>query len=729
MNITLSGCSPVPLAHYLKALGVLRLVHEQRDLQQHATAPVAQWTADQLVLSSSMDQEDLVQFFLNHYQPSPVIAPWNGGSGFYPKDNQESLCAIVESSSARLTTYRHTIVKAQETLQQQGLTQKPDPEAKAVLLQACRNILPDIALEWLDAVYVLGHDGPKYPPLLGTGGNDGRLEFTNNFMQRLVEIMDPASGLPSGASESWLRAALFGVPSLQSTVKAPVGQFFPGAAGGANGTSGFDASSAVNPWDFILMIEGALLFATATVKHLETSGGGNLVYPFCVNQAAVGYGSAAATDEEARCEMWMPLWERPVTLPELRSIFGEGRAQVGGRPARNGVDFARAAVTLGVERGIVAFQRYGFQVRNGLSYFATPLERVAVRRNIRVNLLADIDQWLDRLRQKAGPKANPAAPASVSRALNHLERSILDLCRDDAPHRLQGLLAVLGSAERALARSLKWTRGESVNLRPLSGLSPDWLVKADTQSVEFRLAASLAGMRARLGGESLWFRQHLEPVRMGAGAEGGWVRWDDIPGNDVVWHDGSLIEVFNAILSRRMIRVVQSGAQGWPDWSPRTASLDDITRFIDGRVDDALLSDLIWALSLVDWESLIREERAGGQKPYERPASEYTAGPRAVPSSLYALLRLCFRRQTRDEKIIPIVPAIHRRAAQGQGGVASELAARRLLGSGHMPLIRSIPVEGELARRAAAALLFPISQRDFRLLESTILNQPKTSTV
>jgi len=207
-------------------------------------------------------------------------------------------------------------------------------------------------------------------------------------------VMDPATGEPTAESARWLRAALFGSAAPGLAIRAPVGQFFPGAAGGANATSGFDAPSAVNPWDFILMIEGALLFAAASVKRMESSDDGALVYPFCVRQAGVGYASAAETDEvEARCEMWLPLWDKPTTLAELRAIFSEGRAQVRGRNARRGVDFAQAAVTLGVDRGIAAFQRYGFQVRNGLAYFATPLERVIVRRNARVDLLADIEQF------------------------------------------------------------------------------------------------------------------------------------------------------------------------------------------------------------------------------------------------------------------------------------------------------------------------------------------------
>ena len=263
-----------------------------------------------------------------------MLAPWNGGSGFFPKDNDEALTAIEKGNASRLEAYRAGIAAARKELNRLALKAKPDGEAKTLLLQSCRNSFPEDALGWLDAVFVLGQDGAKFPPLLGTGGNDGRLEFTNNFMQRITEVMDPATGEPTAESARWLRAALFGSAAPGLTTKAPVGQFFPSAAGGANATSGFDAASAVNPWDFILMIEGALLFAAASVKRLESADGGALVYPFCVRQAGVGYASAAGADEaEARCEMWMPLWSKPTTLAELRAIFSEGRAQVRGPPS------------------------------------------------------------------------------------------------------------------------------------------------------------------------------------------------------------------------------------------------------------------------------------------------------------------------------------------------------------------------------------------------------------
>jgi len=703
--LPLTGCAPVPLAHYLKALGILRLVAEQLDANVKAA-----WRNDRLEVHTDVTRDALVEFFSQKYQPSPVLAPWNGGSGFFPKDNDEALVAIEKSGIERFATYRIGIAAARGELQTLGLKAKPDGEAKALLLQSCRNAFPEDSLGWLDAVLVLGQDGAKFPPLLGTGGNDGRLEFTNNFMQRITEVMDTATGKPTAESQRWLLAALFGEAAPGLATKAPIGQFFPGAAGGANSTSGFDAPSAVNPWDFILMIEGALLFAAASVKRLESADDGSLVYPFCVRQAGVGYASAAGADEaEARCEMWMPLWSEPVSLAELRAILSEGRAQVRGRAARNGVDFAQAVVTLGVDRGITAFQRYGFQVRNGLSYFATPLDRVVVRRNASADLLADIEHWHNRLRQKAGPRANPEPPASVARALNQLERRIFDVCGDDSPSGLQSLLTALGAAERALARSFKWTSENY--LRPLHGLRPEWLQKANDGTPEFRLAQSVAAMRAWCGSETLWFREHLEPLDMGSTRERSWVNWAKLPGNDVAWHDGDLTDAFNAILARRLVRVEKSGARGWPDWSPRTATLADVTAFIECRTNDTLLADLIWGLSLVDWAHI----------PEERNTE---SAEEAIPSSFYALLRLCFRRSGKDEDAIPLVPAILHRAINGQGKESSVLAARRLRASGQAPLVDELPVAGDIARRTAAAILFPISPRDFSLLERMTLKQP-----
>jgi len=694
-TISLTGCAPTPLAHYLKALGILRLVAEQADA--HAAGC---WHRDGFVLQSALDVELLTGFFLESYAPTPVLAPWNGGSGFFQKDNQDSVKLILACDSPRFACYRETLTAAQALLSQLKLKDKPDPETKGPLLQACRNTLPEAAIAWLDAAFVLSNDGAKYPPLLGTGGNDGRLEFTNNFMQRLAEVFDLSTGAPAANSRSWLRQSLFAATIPIARVKAPIGQFFPAAAGGANATSGFNSDAFANPWDFIFMIEGALVFAAATVKRLESIDDGRLAYPFCVRQAGIGYASATTADESAsRAEMWMPLWEKPATYAEISALFSEGRAQVGSRSVRSGVDFIRAVVTLGVDRGITAFQRFGFQVRNGLAYFAIPLDRVIVRQHTRANLLIEIDSWLDQLRRFSGD-----GPASVSRALRGIESAIDYLCRhDDAPY-FRSVLVALGRAERALANSFRWTTEK--RLQPLKELTVEWLEKAsDTPAAdsELRLAAALASAH---GGA---LRSHLEPVE----GRGYW-KWGTIPGNNVCWSEGGLETVLLDIFTRRLSA---------PDKAPSLhhghatcyASLDDIEAFIRGELDDDLIADLWWALSALDWQSVSQSDR---------PVSDST------PSALFSLLRLCFAQPGElpyGASKVPPVPSILAKARAGQSIEASSLAVRRLRASGFRPRLDAIDFGTAVTTRTASALLFPLHPDDFSRLQRSILRKVITA--
>ena len=96
-DILLEGCASRPLASCLKALGILRLVGEQQDAQVRGA-----WRNGCFVLSSSLDKETLCDFFLHVWQPTPLVSPWNGGSGFYPGDNTEGIDAITQSTDSRL---------------------------------------------------------------------------------------------------------------------------------------------------------------------------------------------------------------------------------------------------------------------------------------------------------------------------------------------------------------------------------------------------------------------------------------------------------------------------------------------------------------------------------------------------------------------------------------------------------------------------------------------------
>ncbi len=685
-DLKLPGCAPTPLAHYLKALGILRLVSE--DTARGDAAAAGYWQRDAFHLRTRFDRAALLEFFLHHYRPTPIIAPWNGGSGFFPKDNHDALRALLGSEHSRFAIYRDTLASAASLLAELGLNQKPeDKETKSALLLHCRNRLPEAALAWLDATYILTSEGPLYPPMLGTGGNDGRLDFTNNFQQRLLDVIGPADGAPTPNSAALLTQALFGENCSGLSDRA-VGQFAPSAAGGANGANGFAAAASVNPWDFVLMLEGAALYASAAVKRLETTEPGQLSYPFCVRSTGAGYASDSSGDEaDARAELWLPLWPAAAPLADVRALFGEGRAVVGRRSARDALEFTRAIVSLGVDRGVSEFQRFGFLLRNGLAYFATPLDRVPVRRDTDASdLLDDIGPWLDAFRRAA---RGDRAPSRVASACRNLERAIFALCtrgpveqRSDSA--IASLLIQLGACEAALAASLRWTV-EQPRLNPLQLTRSGWLRAAIASAPhETALAQALASLTTPR------FRTHLEAL------DGSGFRRDG-QAADVTWIHGRPINALLATLQRRFVLAESSGANPLAGRVP--APLTSIVRLIEGRLDERLFESLLLALACFRSETLA-----------EFAELSPSSADEAAPSALFALLRTALSGDLPGaDAPIPRVAAIARRAGAGDGHEATRLAARRLRASGFAPAFECLDERGESVQRTSAALLFPLS--------------------
>ena len=127
-RLLLPGCGSTPLASYLTALGVLRIVAMQKDAGARG-----RWVGHRFELSTSLDEAGLVAFFTDEYVPTPILAPWNGGSGFYPKDNRVAIEAILNSSAPRLGPYRSALETARDLLARLGIDEKvgKGPAAKS----------------------------------------------------------------------------------------------------------------------------------------------------------------------------------------------------------------------------------------------------------------------------------------------------------------------------------------------------------------------------------------------------------------------------------------------------------------------------------------------------------------------------------------------------------------------------------------------------------------------
>lgn len=717
-HLTLEGCRPEPLLFYLKSLGVMRLIADQADPGVRAA-----WRGECFELHTALDRSELLAFFLDRYEPSPILSPWNRGSGFWETQSartpHRALKQILASDSPRLKPLASAIHQAHEVMQHDlgfDIDGASEKQNKKQVIQALRSRLSDRAVQWLDSVAVLTADGIKYPPLLGTGGNDGRLEFTANFYQRLAAVLpvgEESDEEHRDRSRRWLELAVWGESPGDATtplMKAAVGQFHPGGVGGPNATEGFEADSVVNPWDFVLAYEGALVFASAAARREGAqSGQGYAAVPFTSRPTAGGYASAVGSEEfdvqsGTRAEVWLPLWSHPASYREVAHLFAEGRAQLGRRQARSGQEFARAAASLGVDRGIDEFRRFGFIQRSGRSYIATPLSRVRVQLRPRVQLLDELDPWLEPWRRAARGDDLPARYRSV---LQRVDRSILDFCSRGGTGRLQMVLRGIGRAERTLATSPPKLR-EGQRLRPLQLESPEWVAACDDGSATYRLAVSIASIWGQ--GEVGRLRSYLEPVERAYGR----YQWTDQT-LSVSWGAGKLADNLASVLERRCLdgRRAQSdptGALPLGGWMP--AEPADVQQFLEGSVDDERLTDLLWALSCLEWTG---EAELPSRTDIEEPLPAHLARP-------YALLKLLFLSRplgtTAGEEIrIRPEPTILRLLRARRIADACEVAIRRLRASGLPPLGTGRHRPGRLPQfhlpsphraRIGGALLVPV---------------------
>lgn len=719
-ELELQGCTPEPLMAYLKALGIFRLVSEQKDSSARAW-----WQHDGFFVRSALDRDGLVEFFLKEYRPTPIVSPWNGGSGFYAKDNAKAMETIGDQDSPRLRLWQEVIAEGKQVLTQsrklQG-TEKKDP--KKWILAQCRSRFPDDALGWLDAAYVLTSGGAKYPPLLGTGGNDGRLEFSNNFMQHIVLALNLGQRRNGEAtSRSQLIATLFNEDSPQLVRKRSSGFYNPSSVGGANASVGFNDEALTNPWDYILMFEGTLLFAGAAARRLAAQTSTKAVFPFTVDNSAAGYGTS--TDSEygnpSRAEFWAPLWDRPANLQELRQLVSEGRAQLGRRQVSSGTDFARAVAGLGTERGVSRFQRYGFLVRNGLAYLAAPLGRIYVQadtvRAQHANVLFDLDIWMDRLRSSA---ASSSAPAGLGPVLRRIESAIFEFCQRGDPASLQNVLIAVGHAQRWLSKSGQRKdndRGRGVP--PLHSLSHSWLESADDDTAEFRLACAMASIRhEQVPGERRVgpIRENMEPVD----TEGrtGWKE----DGASFVWTAGDALANMLSVLERRCLEGRMQSLKNFhaPLNSAYPAQLDDIAAFVAGSVDVQRVVELALPLSFVRrW-------------PYVKPDVSRQAAPDFLPVA-YTAMKLTllpgkFEWPEHDISVdIRMEPKMIAMLRAGRIMEAYQVACRRLWASGLSSLLGQpgIADRSDCGFRLAAALLFPLDRSSYSALAEHALMAPR----
>jgi len=422
-----------------------------------------------------------------------------------------------------------------------------------------------------------------------------------------------------------------------------------------------------------------------------------------VTSSPAGYGTGSSVEYRttgSRGELWLPLWQQPATYTEVAHVFAEARAEVSTRQAETGSDFARAVASLGVERGISSFVRFGFLQRSGRDgIIAAPLGRYRVSDSPAVDLLLDVDGWLRRLRSATRDEKEP--PEGLYRCLRQVDRAMMGLARSGSRHggtaaasTLQQVLVALGRTESWLSRSALRSK-----VRPLPGLRGDWYVQADDNSPEYRIAAALASIRSNPSGVPA-VRSHVEAVRVTAGS----VQWSpDSPSR--VWGGAHLLDDMASVAIRRCLDAARLDVEAAPFDAAVAISLEELLKFLAGQVDERRIEELVLPLSMIQW----RDAGAVGDK--GDLASE--TGDLLLPAA-YATLKLLFlpwrfkSHPGAEETKIALEPRILPLLRAGRSAEAYGLACRRLRVSGLPPLVSELTFPATTARRLAAALLIPI---------------------
>jgi len=575
--------------------------------------------------------------------------------------------------------------------------------------------------QWVNAAIALDEKGKAgFTSLFGSGGNDRRMEYTKNLRYHLDALFDVGTGDARNDTAARLKAAIFGMPTNLLVNKA-VGQFFPGrATDGTNMGAGFRGRAGINPWEFVLMLEGAVALVAGMSRRGDVEKA-RVSSPFWVEGASAGFGSASEREGSPRGEQWLPLWSQPLRYDELVELIREGRAQVGRRQTTRAADLVRATARLGLARGIDSLQRFAYLQRNGQSNLAVSIGRFRVASRSHQALLDDVAPWIDRLVWYAKRTKDNNVPFSLGVIARRTQDALFAVCQHEATSReWRELLVTLGDAELALLRS-----GKNPARWPLPRLSSGWLAAVDDGTPEsrtaLRLALALASQHRQRERERSPLvdsvRRHFLPLEDGEKPrfkldEKGRVQRD--PEHVCVGRD--LVTDAIALVERRSIWARSSNEKR--ERAPRLpleavsgceSTPEEIGAWVRGEVSDEIVLGLVRPLLGLKWN-----EFDAGHVPKPRL--------RAAPDPLQMLFRLAHLPfdvpvqgpdgRTETEVTVRLDPEPLRRLAAGDLDGALKIVNRRLDASGLRPVFRRGVATPALARRLAASLAFPISRDD-----------------
>ena len=723
----LEGCRPTPLAHYLKALGIFRLIAEQADPDVRGW-----WKDDVFHIATALDQESLESFFLNDYSPTPMTAPWLARSGYSDASShsktRKHLTLILECQESRFEGFRDTFEKMRSLAAtiETDLDQ-PDTCRNEEFIVSALTHVSAVTRDWMRSMVVAFGENINYPAVFGTGGNEGSGSY---IAQYYVAIVACLVGKEASIGNSlWLENR----PSDDNALKTLTrGNFSSGH---------FSTSESMDdPWDLILALEGVTSLKASVARRMSESigrfvegTGASMAAPFTTGNSCSAYPSSARIDSKSvsqgreapgRGEQWFPIWQYPANLTDVQQLFRHGRMTSRPSQTRRSVDFARALSRTGASKGLISFQRVGYFQRNGKNHIAVPLGTYPVTLNRNQKLLDDAAPWVDHFRRVANAKN---APASLLRAHQACEEAIVVCTQRPSGISFLRLLEAMGQAEDEFLTSPKHAKDNFA--KPIPKLPKAWarLIFEELHSnPEVRLAFSLAAQsgpkRSRdknRVAEMVEMRHHWLPIdgQFFKTSEGGLAMSPTQCANGL-----NLERALIAIMNRRLIEMSSGVTAGFIPLAITNwlfgAEVEHIEAFLEHRVDDAKVLSIARGLMAIDfsYSKATHDQSTSANVSNGVDAKDPKNRQPLGGLAAYGLLKLAHPNHKKGVSvgknknvIVKCNPTIFRRLRTGGLGKSVTLAARQLSIAGLRPRFQVAVGSTAFAKRLAASLAFGIA--------------------
>jgi len=562
----------------------------------------------------------------------------------------------------------------------------------------------------------------SFNPLFGTGGNAGKRDFSIGWAKATAAIEKPPSGWKREMLNAGLAAFLRGEPGLCLS-DFNSGCWF-GAANKAfnSGTAKPFRDGQLSPWAMALACEAFGLFQGSPSRRLGSARRATGAFPFVTTGAAP---TAAGEAGKNLGELWLPVWEQPMSLPEVVALFQRGRAEVNGKGATTPPAFAAAIRQRGVDAGIREFRRFLLLRTTSENTFESRLASV-----VPLAGKAEASTAVALIRMLNFRDSLPADRKKGKRWIyaglrGPLDEALVNFAEKQSPETARAALD-------AMIASLRTADGNRAHRRSKSASPPRSPIRF--QQLPGAWAASLldknggdACEEARIGLAlaTLWAAKRTEkakkdgavrllPYWLGVQMSGPFCTMPEEVPFRRVWGAGTLTANLAAVLRRRLIEEEPSAEPPFGSWY--RVGLGDIEAWLSGALDDSEIERWMMRFSLFEWnkDSVSTVGKLLGK-----------AEPPDILSgslTLFALLKPLFQswllsdllpaRSKRAAAKVGPLPGIAAQLARGEVTAAAQLARNAYRAAGIEPAkLHSYDFACEDPQRLLAALLIPAQRR------------------